>query len=81
MDWWTNNATPTFDEYMTNRGPTIGIELYSLNFYFLGPHLSQDLFRSEEYYTLFKHASIVGGLFNDYQGLKVSYLTYHFLLF
>ncbi|KAM7466314.1 hypothetical protein LguiB_013876 [Lonicera macranthoides] len=70
LDWWTNNAAPTMDEYITNRCSTIGIGFYSLNFYFLGPQLSKDLFRSEEYRTLFRHAGIIGGLFNDYQGIE-----------
>ncbi|KAM7461940.1 hypothetical protein LguiA_030061 [Lonicera macranthoides] len=69
LEWWTNKSTPTFDEYLVNGCETIGIGIFAGVYYFIGIELSEDILRSQEYQTLYRHAGLIGRLYNDYQGI------------
>ncbi|KAM7465985.1 hypothetical protein LguiB_013547 [Lonicera macranthoides] len=69
LEWWTNKSTPTFDEYLVNGCETIGIGLFTGIYYLIGIELSEDILRSQEYQTLYRHAGLVTRLYNDYQGV------------
>ncbi|CAO2814819.1 unnamed protein product [Amaranthus hypochondriacus] len=64
-----NMSVPSMVEYMENGyisfalGPIVLPALY-----FIGPKLSEEIIRSEEYHDLFKLMSTCGRLLNDFQG-------------
>uniref|UniRef100_A0A803LGX1 Ent-kaurene synthase n=1 Tax=Chenopodium quinoa TaxID=63459 RepID=A0A803LGX1_CHEQI len=66
-----NKSVPTEEEYMDNGyisfalGPIVLPALY-----FIGPKLSEEVIRSDEYHNLFKLMSTSGRLLNDYQGFQ-----------
>ncbi|XP_021753311.1 ent-kaur-16-ene synthase, chloroplastic-like isoform X1 [Chenopodium quinoa] len=66
-----NKSVPTEEEYMDNGyisfalGPIVLPALY-----FIGPKLSEEVIRSNEYHNLFKLMSTCGRLLNDYQGFQ-----------
>ena len=66
-------SVPSMEEYMENGyisfalGPIVLPALY-----FIGPKLSEEIIRSEEYHDLFKLMSTCGRLLNDFQGFQVS---------
>jgi ent-kaurene synthase len=68
-----NMSVPSMVEYMENGyisfalGPIVLPALY-----FIGPKLSEEIIRSEEYHDLFKLMSTCGRLLNDFQGFHVS---------
>nr|XP_021842424.1 ent-kaur-16-ene synthase, chloroplastic-like [Spinacia oleracea] len=66
-----NRSIPTEEEYMENGyisfalGPIVLPVLY-----FIGPKLSEEVIKSDEYHNLFKLMSTCGRLLNDYQGCQ-----------
>ncbi|XP_057546587.1 terpene synthase 6, chloroplastic isoform X2 [Amaranthus tricolor] len=66
-----NMSVPSMEEYMENGyisfalGPIVLPALY-----FIGPKLSEEIIRSEEYHDLFKLMSTCGRLLNDFQGFQ-----------
>ncbi|GMJ10516.1 GA REQUIRING 2, ENT-KAURENE SYNTHASE 1, ARABIDOPSIS THALIANA ENT-KAURENE SYNTHASE 1 [Hibiscus trionum] len=69
--WLKQKAVPTVNKYMTNGyisfalGPIILPALY-----FVGPRLSEDVVKSDEYNLLYKHVSTCGRLPNDIHSFK-----------
>lgn len=72
-----NRSIPTEEEYMENGyisfalGPIVLPVLY-----FIGPKLSEEVIKSDEYHNLFKLMSTCGRLLNDYQGCQVSHFKF-----
>uniref|UniRef100_A0A7N0T996 Ent-kaurene synthase n=1 Tax=Kalanchoe fedtschenkoi TaxID=63787 RepID=A0A7N0T996_KALFE len=70
-EWQRNKYLPSLDEYIENGyisfalGPIVIPALY-----LVGPELSEEVMRSSEFQSLFKHMGTLGRLLNDIQGFK-----------
>uniref|UniRef100_A0A0D9VHC7 Uncharacterized protein n=1 Tax=Leersia perrieri TaxID=77586 RepID=A0A0D9VHC7_9ORYZ len=65
--WAENKHIPkSMEEYMAAAEESFALgPIVPVAAYFIGPHLSKEVVRSEEYGQLFKHMNIVGRLLND----------------
>ena len=67
-----NNSVPTMAEYMVNGSVSFALGPIVLPaLYFIGPKLSQQVIRSDDYRNLFELMSTCGRLLNDIQGFQV----------
>lgn len=66
-----NKSVPTMEEYMANGYISFALGPIVLpSLYFIGPKLSEEIIKSEDYHNLFKLMSICGRLLNDFQGFE-----------
>ncbi|KAG9160701.1 hypothetical protein Leryth_017486 [Lithospermum erythrorhizon] len=71
VEWGTQNAAPSMDEYLLVGCITIGIKMVvSTSMYFVGEKVALDMLEGEEIHNLWWHASQTGRLLNDLQTYK-----------
>lgn len=65
------NSVPTMAEYMANGSVSFALgPIVLLALYFIGPKLSEQVIRSDDYRNLFELMSTCGRLLNDIQGFQ-----------
>lgn len=70
-DWKMTGRRPSIEEYLEVGQPSFGLGPIVLSsLYFLGPELTEEAVRSQEYIELFRHMSICGRLLNDIRSYK-----------
>nr|QZX44705.1 ent-kaurene synthase 1 [Cistus creticus subsp. creticus] len=69
--WLQDKSVPTIDNYMANAYVSFALGPIILpSLYFVGPRISEEQDKSNEYNHLFKLVSSCGRLLNDIQGFK-----------
>lgn len=72
---------PTFDEYMNSGRISVGAGVTILpSLYFVGPKLSLEIIRSQEYHDLLRLVGICGRLLNDLHTVEVRTQNLFYLL-
>jgi Terpene synthase family 2, C-terminal metal binding len=73
--WQRNKSIPTVEEYMANGAVSFALGPIILPaLYFVGPKISEEVIRHEEYDHLFRLVSTCGRLLNDLRSFEVLFL-------